>query len=325
MALVSVVMPTCNRPHFIGTALDSALAQTMKDFVVLIGDDSQSDVTERLIADSGDPRIRYHRNQPGLGATGNWLDLIRRVETPFLATLHDDDKWHPQFLEEMVEPLKGDPDIAMSYCDFWLIDENDQTRFSLTEQESARTGRDSTPTGPVEYDRAEGLRLVAVDNAPQPAYAAVLRTDAVRDLRVPSDIEPLYDIWCSYQLVKHNCGLHYVNKRLTSYRVHDESATGQGFGDAEDAVFQRILDENPDAGAVLEEIRGYWGGLQWARGTRLMDSLASLRPSQEQLAKAIPNLGGVRSVLASAATRFAAIWHVTRLMRLTKQVLASRH
>ncbi len=324
MALVSVVMPTCDRPHFIRTALDSVLAQTMKDFVVLVGDDGESPDTERLIAELNDPRIRYHRNRPGLGATGNWLDLVRRVETPFLATLHDDDKWHPQFLEEMVEPLKQDADVAMSFCDFWLIDENDRTRFALTEQEAARTGRDILPAGPVEYDRAEGLRLVAVDNAPQPAYAAVLRTADVQRLQVPADIEPLYDIWCSYQLVRGNRGLFYVNKRLTSYRVHDNSATGQGFGDAEDAVFQRILDENADAGPVLDEIRAYWGSLQWARGTRLMDSLASLRPSQEQLANAIPNLRGVRSILASAATRFAAIWHMTRLMRLTKQVLDTR-
>ncbi len=323
MALVSVVMPTCDRPHFIRTALDSALAQTMKDFVILVGDDGASDETERLIADIGDSRIRYHRNRPGLGATGNWLDLIRRADTPLVATLHDDDKWHPDFLAEMTAPFDDHPDIAMVYCDFWLMDGNDQTRFALTEQEAARTGRSITPAGPVDYDRAEGLRLVAVDNAPQPAYAAVLRTDAVQGLTVPADIEPLYDIWCSYQLVKERRELFYVNKRLTSYRVHEDSATGRGFAEAEDAVFQRILDENTDAGPVLEEIRAYWGSLQWARGTRLMDSLASLRASQEQLANAVPNLKGVRSVLASAANRFVAIWHITRLMRLTKQVLAA--
>ena len=35
-------------------------------------------------------------------------------------------------------------------------------------------------------------------------------------------------------------------------------------------MFQRILDENYDAGPVLEEIRAYWSWLRWGRATALM-------------------------------------------------------
>lgn len=303
MALVSVVIPTCDRPRFLAAALDSVLAQSLQDFVVLVGDDSESAQTDRLLAGLTDPRIRIHRNRPVLGATANWLNLIQMVETPYVATLHDDDKWHPQFLELLLGPLVDDPGIAMSYCDFWLIDENDQTRFALTEQEAARSGRDTTPTEELRYDLAEGLRLVAIDAAPQLGCGAVLRTDAIQDIPVPSDVEPLYGPWCSYRLVKQRRRLFYVGKRLASHRVYAESPSDRGYGDAEDALLRRIIEENPDAGPVLEEIQAYWSSLQWARGSRLMDSLASLKPSQEQLANAVPSLEGVKAILASAATR----------------------
>ncbi len=323
MALVSVVMPTYERAHLIGEAVDSALSQTFGDFVLLIGDNSDSDATEKLIGDYDDPRIRYHRNRPALTANDNWVDLIQRVETPYLASLHDDDVWAPDFLEKMIAPFSRVPDLAMVYCDFWIVDKDGMRLEELTVRESARTRRSVTPTGPLNTDYADGLRLVAVQNAAQPAYAAVVRTADAQEMVVPQDVAPLYDIWLTYCLVKNRRGLYYVNERLTNYRVHTGSATSGGFGPAEDAVFTRILRENESAGPVLDEIRQYWASLKWARGTRLMDSVSNRTESQRELAAAAPNLTGIRRFLAVAATKFAVAWHVPRLVRLAKRRFSS--
>ncbi len=324
MALVSIVMPTYERAHLISEAVDSALSQTFDDFVLLIGDNSESDATEKLIGDYDDSRIRYHRNRPALNANDNWVDLIQRVETPYVATLHDDDIWNSEFLAKMIAPFSRVPDLAMVYCDFWIVDKDGLRLEELTVRESARTRRSVTPTGPVNNDYADGLRLVAVQNAAQPAYAAVVRTSDVQNMVVPDEVAPLYDIWLTYCLVKNRRGLYYVNERLTNYRVHSGSATSGGFGPAEDAVFRRILDENESAGPVLDEIRQYWASLQWARGTRLMDSTSTRTESQRELAAAAPNLTGIRRMLAVAATKFAVAWHVPRLVRLLKRRLSLR-
>ncbi len=324
MALVSIVMPTYERAHLIGEAVDSALAQTFGDFVLLIGDNSESDSTEKIIGEYDDPRIRYHRNRPALTANDNWIDLIQRVETPYVASLHDDDIWDPTFLQKMVAPFARDPELAMVYCDFWIVDKDGMRLEELTVRESARTRRSVTPTGPLNQDYADGLRLVAVQNAAQPAYAAVVRTADAQEMVVPDDVAPLYDIWLTYCLVKSRRRLYYINERLTNYRVHSGSATTGGFGPAEDAVFSRILAENKSAGPVLDEIRQYWASLQWARGTRLMDSVANRSASQRELAAAAPNLTGVKRLLAIAATKFPVAWHLPRLLRLVKRRFVAR-
>ena len=124
MASVSVIVPTYERPDLLRAALDSALAQTYDDFVILVGDNSESDVCEQLVADIADPRIRYHRNRPGLGPQGNWLDLVARADTPLVASLHDDDVWEPEFLEATVPAMLADDSIAMHFTDFWMIDDS---------------------------------------------------------------------------------------------------------------------------------------------------------------------------------------------------------
>jgi glycosyltransferase involved in cell wall biosynthesis len=316
MPSVTVIVPTCDREHLLAEALESALAQTYDDHVILVGDNSEEDATEHLIESIGDPRIRYHRNRPGLGSQGNWLDLVRRADTPLVASLHDDDRWHPDFLGTVVPPMLAEPDVGMTFTDFWLIDQDGNRLEEYTEAESARTHRSMLPEGRVDYDLAHGLRLIAVWNAPQPAYAAVLRQDLVAAMDFPEPISPLYDIWISYQMVKQGVGLRYEPRRLTEYRVHPGAATSAGFAKAEDEVFQRIVDENRDRN-VIDEVASYWATLRWSRGTRLMTVDEPDRPeSQKELLASADALRGPRKVMAAVGGRSAMAWHGLRLGRL---------
>ena len=322
MASVSIIVPTYERDDLLTEALTSALAQTYDDFVILVGDNSESDRCEEAVAALDDPRIRYHRNRPGLGPQGNWLDLVARADTPLVASLHDDDVWEPEFLAETVPGMLEDPALAMTFSDFWMIDGDGVRLDEYTYAECARTHRASIPRGPVAYDRAEGLRLVAVWNAPQPAYAAVLRREHVLAIDFPPDIEPLYDIWISYQFVRQELGLAYVPRRLTRYRVHPGAATSAGFARAEDAIFRRIVDENPDAGSVLDEIKSYWAGLKWSRATRLMAEGRSGRSaSQLQMRRAADDLDGPKKAAALAGGHIGPAWHALRFARRVRHRL----
>lgn len=325
MAAVTVIVPTHERADLLREALQSALAQTYDDFVVMVGDNSKSDVTEDLINEINDPRILYHRNSPGLGPQGNWLDLIARAESPLVASLHDDDVWDPEFLEATVPGMLADDDVAMTFTDYWMID-GDGTRLDdYTEAESARTNRSTLPGGRLTLDRAEGLRLVAVWNAPQPAYAAVLRRDDVLATDFPDDTNPLYDIWLSYQLVMRGRGFAYVPRRLTYYRVHPGAVTSGGFASAEDAVFRHILDDNTSIGPVRDEITSYWASLQWSRATRLMAAGPETREeSQAQLQQAAAGLQGPKKALAIAGAKVPFAWHGMRLARLARHRIGAR-
>ena len=318
MGRLSILMPTYEREGMIGESIASALAQTFDDFVLLIGDNSESDRTEELVASFDDPRIRYHRNRPGLGPMGNWCDLVNRAETELIATLHDDDTWDPGFLEKAVGPMTADPDIAMVFCDFWMMDETGRRLPDLTERESSRTGRSRHPRGVFDYDEAGGVRLVAVDNAPQPAYAAVVRTDVAQSIEYPADIEPLYDVWLTYALVRRSCRLYYLDERLTNYRVHggSETAVSPMFAAAEDAFFRHVLADHAHDPELTAEVRNYWGWLRWARGTKLMHARSDRRRSQDEFKQAAADLAtGPKRLAALGAGHSSLAWHALRTAR----------
>ena len=117
MTPITVILPTFERADYIREAIESALAQTFTDFVLSIGDNSRDDNTEKVVAEYDDPRIRYRRHPRNLGQQGNWLNLIDTAETPLVASLHDDDVWHPDFLEQLVPPMLADPSISMAWAD----------------------------------------------------------------------------------------------------------------------------------------------------------------------------------------------------------------
>ena len=315
MATVSIVIPTYEREQLLREALDSALAQTYTDFEILIGDNSTSDATEQMLAAYSDPRIHYHRNRPGLGAIGNWLDLVQRATAPLIGTLHDDDIWEADYLATVVPPMVDDPTIAMTFNDYWVIDEHGTIQKDYTDRESARTHRNELPAGTVHYDLDQGLRLVAVWNAPQPCYAAVIRRDEILATDFIEDIHPLYDIWTSYNLVKRGCRLRYEPRRLTRYRVHSSAGTSDArFSEAEDNAFRHIIEDNRDR-PVAEEIRRYWSSIRWYRGVGLMGEGAPARErSQMELLASADGLDGPMKLAAVAAGRSNLVWNGLRLV-----------
>ncbi len=58
--LVSILIPTYNRPHYFKIALESALAQTYSNIEIIIGDDSTNDETATLIREQYLPNYKKY-------------------------------------------------------------------------------------------------------------------------------------------------------------------------------------------------------------------------------------------------------------------------
>jgi teichuronic acid biosynthesis glycosyltransferase TuaG len=58
--LVSVIVPTYNREHYITKAITSITSQSYTNWELLIIDDGSTDTTETIIKTYTDPRIRYY-------------------------------------------------------------------------------------------------------------------------------------------------------------------------------------------------------------------------------------------------------------------------
>lgn len=76
--MISIIIPTYNRAHFIGQTLDSVLAQTYENWECIVVDDGSTDYTDELLAfyTEKDARIRYYdrpKNRPkGANACRNY-------------------------------------------------------------------------------------------------------------------------------------------------------------------------------------------------------------------------------------------------------------
>ena len=70
---VSLGLPVYNGENYLAATLDALLAQTYRDFELIICDNASTDGTEaigRRYA-AADRRVRYHRNAENIGASAN--------------------------------------------------------------------------------------------------------------------------------------------------------------------------------------------------------------------------------------------------------------
>ncbi len=108
--LVSVVIPTYNRAHYIAEALDSVLNQTYSRYEIIVINDGSKDNTEEILAPyKGRIRLINQKNA-GLSAARN--AGIRASTGDLIAFLDDDDRWQPHKLAVQV-PLFADPKVNL--------------------------------------------------------------------------------------------------------------------------------------------------------------------------------------------------------------------
>lgn len=117
-ASVGVVIPTFNRAHLLGRALDSVFAQTLPPQQVIVVDDGSTDSTPDLVA--GYPGVSYLRQENrGVSAARNLG--IRHCGRDWIALLDSDDEWLPEKLRVQFEVLAENPGHRLIHCDeIWI-------------------------------------------------------------------------------------------------------------------------------------------------------------------------------------------------------------
>lgn len=97
--LVSVVIPTRNRPHLVGRAVRSALAQTLDAIEVIVVVDGPDEATLQALRQIDDARLRVKTLPRNLGPGEARNAGVGEAQSRWIAFLDDDDEWFPQKLE----------------------------------------------------------------------------------------------------------------------------------------------------------------------------------------------------------------------------------
>nr|CBX29991.1 hypothetical protein N47_D28000 [uncultured Desulfobacterium sp.] len=114
--LVSVIIPTFNRPEMLKEAIKSVMSQTYGNFEIIVINDAGTDVSNIINSFNGDKRIIYlqHPENKGLAASRN--TAIRASHGKYIACLDDDDIYYPEHLETLIGFLESS-DYKVAYTD----------------------------------------------------------------------------------------------------------------------------------------------------------------------------------------------------------------
>jgi len=120
MPLVSVIIPTYNRPGLVAEAVVSVLAQTFRDFELLVVDDGSTDGTaETLAAFAGQVTVLRHPDRRGVSAARN--TGVAAAQGEWLAFLDSDDLWLPEKLDRQMAFLKAHPEYLLCQTEeIWI-------------------------------------------------------------------------------------------------------------------------------------------------------------------------------------------------------------
>ncbi|MBW0447370.1 glycosyltransferase [bacterium M00.F.Ca.ET.228.01.1.1] len=139
--LISICIPTCNRPHLIEEAMRSCEAQTYGELEIVIGDDSSDERTEQVVKRcrvGAKHPVRYERNLPRLGQASNVNRLFARARGARLVLLHDDDLLEPHALATLAACWQAHPDLTAAFGKQRVIADDGTPRADAT----ARLNRD---------------------------------------------------------------------------------------------------------------------------------------------------------------------------------------
>ncbi len=121
---VSVCIPSYNYANHIAGCIESVLAQTFKDWELVVVDNCSSDNTVDVVRSFHDKRIRFYVNQTNLGLTRNWNRCVSLARGGYVAILPADDMYLPRMLERSVATLDAQPQVAFTHSALMRIDDH---------------------------------------------------------------------------------------------------------------------------------------------------------------------------------------------------------
>ena len=123
LPLVSILIPTHNRPDYAELALQSALAQSYPHIEIIVNDNSDDTLTQERFAPylARHTHIHYAR-VPGCGAMENFHYCFARANGEYVNYLMDDDLFHPEKIQKMMSFMLAKPSIGLVTSFRQLID-----------------------------------------------------------------------------------------------------------------------------------------------------------------------------------------------------------
>jgi glycosyltransferase involved in cell wall biosynthesis len=208
---VSIIVPTYNRAHLVIETINSILAQTFKDFELIVIDNESSDNTEEVIKSYSDGRIRYFRNQNNGLVAVNRNYGINKANGEYIAFCDDDDLWMPEKLERQVKLLDLNKELGLVYSDSYIMNENGNLeRYTLLSSSKLFRGN--------VFDKLFQMNFI-------PMLTVMIRREVLSKV---GGFDPKYIIAQDHDLwlrIAEHYPIDFTEEPLAKYRIHGGSVS----------------------------------------------------------------------------------------------------
>jgi len=239
---ITVFMPVYNRETYVEASIESVLAQSFRDFELLILDDGSTDRTPEILDEVRDSRVRVVRNETNQGipaARNRGLELARGE---FLALLDSDDLAHRKRFAKQVDFLDRNADHALVGSWARKID--------------AKGKRKKVLRRPLTWERIRA-RLLFMGTLRTPSVMG--RLDVLRRYRFSAEFPVCSDTDYWRRIVlDHRCA--NLPEALICYRKHDGGITGSNVEFTRDRKLAIIADQLGKLGMrySAEDLERHW-------------------------------------------------------------------
>jgi glycosyltransferase involved in cell wall biosynthesis len=236
--LVSVVLPTYDRPEFLTRAVDSVATQTYDRVELVVVDDHSPSPVGPLLEDRSPTdleAVNCIRHDDNRGANAARNTGIRAASGELIGFIDDDDRWRRDKIERQVDTFRrAADDVGAVFTDERMVNGDGDL---ITEMQTV-------PTGEFTANLIEGryfgsFSTVLVDEA-------VVRRAGLPDERLPAwqDLE-----W--YFRLSAECDYEVVSEPLSISENGDRKQVSDDYEGKRDVSYHRILNKHRRLAARL--------------------------------------------------------------------------
>lgn len=225
--LVSICIPTYQRPNLLRQAITSCLAQTYSKIEIIVCDDSKNDASKQMIRGLNKAeKIRYYQNRPSLGQAGNVNRLFDLAQGERLVLLHDDDILLPNAVQSMSDCWINHPNLVACFGKQAVINMADEV---------LQTPSQNLNDGYYRTDQYAGLQPSSLWSAlvaqfPNDGYMTLTEVAKTIRYRDTADVGDACDYDFGLRIAAAHTPFLFLNQYTAMYRLTEGSvSTGNNY------------------------------------------------------------------------------------------------
>lgn len=231
--LFSIIVTSYNYEQFIGKTLESIVNQTFKNYEVIIVDDGSKDnsiaVINGFTQKYNNFKLYQHENNVNKGLVESLKLAFSKCNGEYIAFLESDDYWDEEYLQEKYNFIQENPTCALVCNDIQTVGGN---KSDLYVENMSNLWRNIKPEKNVfEY-------LYKYNIIPTLSGVAV-KTSILKSCNFDSYIPAWFDYWIYCQIAL-NYKIGYIDKKLTFWRIHDDSYINNSEEDNENKTLRKF-------------------------------------------------------------------------------------